>query len=58
MPPRDPPSLHLPPPAPALAFGLADDSVKVEVYFEAFAWDGTAPDPEVLSAEDFLNGLG
>ena len=51
MPQRDPP------PPEELVIGLADASVQVARYFETFDWEGAAPDPGVLSAEDFLAAL-
>ena len=58
VPPREPPRLTLAQPAPELVIGLPDDSIRVARYFEDFDWEGTAPDPGVLSAEDFLAGFG
>ena len=57
VPPSEPPRLTLARPALELVIGLPDDSVPVGRYFEDFDWEGTVPDPSVVSAEDFLAGL-
>ena len=44
-------------PTPVLS-GLADDSLPTGVYFDGFDWEGSAPDAEEMSAEDFLTSLG
>lgn len=44
--------------APRLLEGLPDGDRLVADYFDAFDWEGAAPDPEAQSAEDFLNALG
>ncbi len=51
--PREPRPL-LAPPTLELVTGLPDDPVTVARYFEDFEWEGEAPDPGLLSAEDFL----
>ncbi len=56
MAPHEPPELISTRPALELVSGLADDSVKVARYFDAFDWEGAAPDPG-LSAEDFFAAL-
>ena len=42
----------------AIAIGLADEELAVAAYFDAFPWEGAAPDAATLSAEDFLAALG
>jgi hypothetical protein len=44
-------------PNPELLEGVEDEARVVAEFFDAFDWEGTAPDPEVQSAEDFLNAL-
>jgi hypothetical protein len=45
-------------PVPELLEGVADPSVPVADFFEAFDWEGQSLDADTLSAEDFLTSLG
>lgn len=45
-------------PLEPLVLGLPDADLPVAAYFDAFDWEGKAPDPGLLSAEDFLSALG
>lgn len=58
MEPRKPKLISLKPPPTQVLAGLVDDSLPAGIFFDGFDWDGSAPDAELLSAEEFLSSLG